>query len=333
MGWKQFARSVEAAHRRDEREATRRYRELVKHQRIAEKAASQQRAADVVAQYEAYVELLVSLHKECGQQWNWRALAKAIPPQPPQRGNEHESAAREVLETYHPGFFARTFGVAKTRRVEFEADLAAATEKDARLYAHEVEVFNSEHEAWATEREIANGVLSGNLASFGRALSYVSPFAELIDLKTRIAVDQMRVEGVALSCVLADETVPREERKLTASGKLSEKEMPAGRHWSLHQDFVCSCALRIARETMAVLPVARVVVNIKTSRLDTSTGHDGTVTLLAAHFTRSAIGALNLGAVDPSDAMKNFQVRMKFKKTTGFDAVDEMSLDEQWVTA
>ncbi|MGY4494699.1 hypothetical protein [Pseudomonas sp. TE3610] len=36
---------------------------------------------------------------------------------------------------------------------------------------------------------------------------------------------------------------------------------------------------------------------------------------------RSTLNSLNLDAIDPSDAMKNFVHRMAFKKTQGFSAV------------
>lgn len=67
-------------------------------------------------------------------------------------------------------------------------------------------------------------------------------------------------------------------------------------------------------------------------RINSSTGHKEVPTILAVHFTRDALTRLNFAAIDPSDALKNFPHRMKFKKTTGFDPVDDMTADEQWIT-
>ncbi|MBI5161247.1 MAG: DUF4236 domain-containing protein, partial [Micrococcales bacterium] len=125
--------------------------------------------------------------------------------------------------------------------------------------------------------------------------------------------------------------VPKEELKLTAGGKVSNKDMPAGRYWALYQDHVCSCAMRMARETFAVLPVSRAIVNVRATRLDSSTGHPGSVTLLGVNFLRDVVGRLNLATIDPSDSMKNFPHRMKFKKTAGFEPVEPLTADEQWV--
>jgi hypothetical protein len=55
-------------------------------------------------------------------------------------------------------------------------------------------------------------------------------------------------------------------------------------------------------------------------------------TVLAVHFTRGTLMRLNFAAIDPSESLKNFPHRMKFKKTSGFDPVDKITSDEQWVT-
>ena len=87
MGYKQFLRSVETAQRRQERAALKRHRELLKHsereRRERDKEAARQEAADEVAVFENYLEVLVSVHKDCGEVWDWKALSTAAPPVPP----------------------------------------------------------------------------------------------------------------------------------------------------------------------------------------------------------------------------------------------------------
>jgi len=109
------------------------------------------------------------------------------------------------------------------------------------------------------------------------------------------------------------------------------KEMPKIRYWALYQDHVCGCAIRIARDGFALLPIPRVVVNVATASLDTSTGHLTPTMILAVSFLRDALGRLNIDACDPSDAMVNFDHRMKFKKTSGFEAVEPTSASEAWM--
>jgi hypothetical protein len=67
--------------------------------------------------------------------------------------------------------------------------------------------------------------------------------------------------------------------------------------------------------------------------LDPSTGHLVELTVLAVHIAREDIDRLNLDAIEPVAAMKNFPHRMHFKKTTGFTEVEPITADEQWVTS
>ena len=171
------------------------------------------------------------------------------------------------------------------------------------------------------------------LAAYRAALDLARPYEALRAFKSRVVVAELQPDVVTIRCHIDDEEiVPREEMKLTASGKVSTKEMAAGKYWLLHQDHVCSAALRIARETFAVLPVHRVIVNIGASQLDTATGHPRDVVFLAASIERDAFGLINFAAIDPSDSFKNFWHRMKFKKASGFDAVEPITSDEQWVS-
>lgn len=150
---------------------------------------------------------------------------------------------------------------------------------------------------------------------------------------SRVKLDAMTQGAATFTCSIEDqEIIPAEEVKLLAGGKLSTKDIAPSKYWALYQDHVASCAIRIAREAYAVTPVERVIVNIKIARLDPSTGHLVRPTVLAVHFSRGALTRLNFAAIDPSEALKNFPHRMKFKKTTGFEPVDDMTADEQWVT-
>lgn len=74
MGWKGTIRSIQAAQRRAERESRRRQRELEKQRQQLEKMQELERAAYEVEVYENHIDLLLSVHKECGTIWNWEEL-------------------------------------------------------------------------------------------------------------------------------------------------------------------------------------------------------------------------------------------------------------------
>ena len=107
MGWRGTLRSMQAAVRAAERDARRRQRELERRQKELEKMQELERARYEVAVYENYIDVLLSVHKDCGQTWDWKAMRDVKPPVQPLRSRTHESAARADLESYKPGVGAK----------------------------------------------------------------------------------------------------------------------------------------------------------------------------------------------------------------------------------
>lgn len=180
---------------------------------------------------------------------------------------------------------------------------------------------------------LAPGIETLHPGACAEALAHAQAFDELEAFGAKVVLDSIVDRAASLRCVIdKSDVVPDEELKLTSSGKVSPKAMAAGKYWSLYQDHICSCAIRVARETFAVLPVARSIVNMQVVRVDPATGHMEPQTVLAVHFMRDKLRSLKLDAIDPSDSMKNFPHRMKFKKASGLEIVEPITHDEQWVT-
>src|SRR5262245_14382709 len=100
MGWKQYARSAAAAGRRSERAAIKRHRELVKQYQLQQKLAERERAANEVALFENYLEVLVSVHKDGGESWDWNTISVAPAPSEPVRSTLRENVSSHVLERF-----------------------------------------------------------------------------------------------------------------------------------------------------------------------------------------------------------------------------------------
>ena len=311
----------------------RHYKAQVRALKQNEKMAERERARFEASQYENYIQLLLSIHKDCGEIWNWNELLHAPPPAEPQPSQRHEVAARRALAAYSPGFFERLFGGAKNRMARLQGDLRRASAKDASENDAAITTFRAEQKLWNAQRRLAVAMNQRNPKAYSEVLAHAAPFDELKSFGMQVTVMASGPDVVALvGQILDGEIIPTDEVKLTAAGKLSSKEMPPGRYWAMFQDHVCGAAIRLARETFAVLPISRVIVNIRRNQLNTVTGHDEPATILAVHFLRQALGRLNFDTIDPSDSMKNFSFRMKFKKTSGFEPVDPITTEEQWVT-
>jgi len=121
-----------------------------------------------------------------------------------------------------------------------------------------------------------------------------------------------------------DDAIPSEIKSQLKSGKLSAKKMPKAVFYELYQDYICSCSLRVARETFALLPVDMVIVNAIGKILNTKTGYIEEQPILSVAIPGQTLETLSLDTIDPSDSMGNFVHNMNFKKTSGFRAVEKI---------
>jgi hypothetical protein len=185
------------------------------------------------------------------------------------------------------------------------------------------------HEAamrrWQWFHDVARGVNAGDPMASNAVLEHLSPFEELAQLG--LSVDAARSGAGFVEVAVAvkgEDILPDEERTVTVKGKLSEKKMSASKYWGLYQDYVCSASMRIAREIFALLPVPMAFVHATSLVVNPTTGHQEAQPILSVAYSRDAFLRLNLDKVDPSDALRGFVHAMKFKKTTGFGAVEAL---------
>src|SRR5687767_11930022 len=86
-------RSHQRADRRRQREAQKRFREFERQAKEQAKLSALAQARFEVERYENQLEVLLSVHKEQGETWNWAELAAALPPPPPRNLRCHTWAA------------------------------------------------------------------------------------------------------------------------------------------------------------------------------------------------------------------------------------------------
>ena len=83
MGYKAELRAMQAAERRQEREAQKRLRDLERQAKEQAKLSAIEQARLEVETHESRLDLLLSVHKEQGPTWDWSAVAASLPPPPP----------------------------------------------------------------------------------------------------------------------------------------------------------------------------------------------------------------------------------------------------------
>ncbi|AUA33420.1 hypothetical protein CWR53_12850 [Pseudomonas sp. SGAir0191] len=321
MGWKGTLRSMQASARRAERNSHRRQRELERQHKEYARMEALEQAAYEVEVYENHVEVLLSVHKDCGDVINWKSLLNSVEPREPSLDVTAE-AATDALATYAPNFLARLFRLEARQRRALSRKVEEGKAEDLRRFQTAHSDWLQAHANWADERELAHRIINGDKQAKLDAIEAFEPFTEIAHLGSGIELivhESGLVE--ARLAIHGTHVIPSEIKSLLKSGKLSTKAMPISRFNELHQDYVCSCAVRVGRELLAILPDDLVMVTALDNVLNSSTGHLEELPILSVAFSRNTLDSLNLDAIDPSEAMKNFVHNMAFKKTQGFSAV------------
>ncbi|HEY9078414.1 hypothetical protein [Magnetovibrio sp.] len=317
MGWRGTLRTLNAMSREAERNQKRRQREAERYHRELDKMEALEQAQVEVDEYHRYIKEVVSLHEESSKIFDWAAFTDE-PFLKPIKTTDSESLARQKWEGYTPGFFVKLFGLAEKRKNVLFARIVEGQEEDQRRYQAQCD----EYKDWEETKILADKVLRGLPEAYIEAIERVNPYSEVVGLGSHVTVNCTENGDVYVRVkVHGDDIIPNVVKSLLKSGKLSIKKMPKGQFYEYYQDYVCGCALRVARETLALLPVDEVYVTAEDNLLNTATGHVEEQPILSVRVPRLTCEQLNFEALDPSDAMSNFVHNMDFKKTKGFSPV------------
>lgn len=326
MGWKGTLRSLEASARRSERNSQRRQRELQKRHAQYAKMEALEQAAYEVDVFNNQIDVLLSVHKECGEEIDWMSFISRVEPVQPTLTHNAEIEAATLERTYTPGFFARWLGFENRQRKKLKKEVELARRTDSERFEQETRDWESEHRDWKEEFGLATRILAGEAQAKLDAIKRVDPFSDISHLGTSISfsVGDSGIVEATLN-VHGSHVIPSDTKTLLQSGKLSTKKMPLGKYNELLQDYICSCVMRVGRELLALLPDGIVVVTALDALLNPATGHVEDLPVLSVVFSSQTLKRLNVESIDPSEAMKNFSHTMAFKKTSGFLPVQRVA--------
>lgn len=324
--WK---REEEAEKRRKEREATIKMRELKKQEQQRAKMQELELAKYEIQVYENRLDCLLSVHKECGKQWNWFSIRDSQPPRKPQISNINELAAELKLSQFKPTLCDKIFRRVKTKKAALVKAVEQAKETDILNYDKAVLQYQEDYENWQSLVELSKEVIAANVEAYIDVIDIARPFDDISELGSLIEFDILDtfIMGVTVN-VKSEEVIPSEIKTLTKTGKLSVKKMPKTKFYEIYQDYVCACVLRIARELFALLPIQTVLITCIGELFESHTGNSQEQPILSVVIPRKILKTLNFSTLDPSDSMSNFLCRMKFQKTKGFAPIQAIQLSE-----
>ena len=325
MGWKGVVRSIGAASRAAERDAKRRNRQLELQAKQYARMEALEQAAYEYDVYCNHIDLIKSVHKDCGDGIDWLATSKLVDPEPPILSRLYEVNAKKNLDSYKPSLADQVLRRVEKVRKRLERELLEARALDVSEYNERKFEWEEKLKEHQRNRSIAEKIFAGLAEPRINVLRELNPFSEIVALGSSLefSANDGKPMSVRLK-VHGKDVLPKEKRVLLQSGKLSRKAFPIGEFNELHQDYVCSCVLRVAREIFSLLPDDIVIVTALDKTLDKTTGHLIELPILSVAISRSTLASLNLDLIDPSESMHNFIHNMSFKKTIGFSPVDKL---------
>ncbi len=307
-------------HTRQERAVRRHLRELERMEKEQAKYDERAKAKLEVDRYESQIELLLSLHKEVGEAWNWAAIAASLAPLPPLPAADFEMKARQSFLI-----------LIDDDKPDLETILESARRKDCVVTTAEKRSYEQRVRDWAKMTNLARRIISNDTSAYQEAIQELSPLAELSELGSNMEFTVHSRSFIECELTMKDSAViPAETKSLTSTGKLSVKAMPRGRFHEIYQDYICGGVLRVVRELFALLPVESVLVTATTSVFDTATGITADKPVLSVMVQRSEIAHLKWEHLDPSDAIERLTHRGDFKasrKTGAFLPITPLRSD------
>lgn len=292
---------------------------------VQQAAAQQQRAQQQAAEYEKNVQMvddyneliddIRSIHEVCGKVLDWEEIRNRPAPFEYMDIGPNEKEARRNLASYKPSVFGKIIkSIDQKKQKELEDAIQVAHQED-----------QDEYNDWKNLRSLADKVLSGDIDSYFYVVSEMHPFDDILDFGSDFDVGTDEAENMEVEFhVKSDKVVPQHVLSLTQTGKLSTKKMTKTMHYDITQDYICSCAIRIAREMFNILPVKRVLVHAMDVIDDESSGLSKDVTVLSVLFEREPFERISFNTIDPSDTIETFKNNMNFKKTQGLKPVDRV---------
>ena len=327
MGWRGTLRTLGAIAREAERNAQRRQKEHQRYLVAVEKSKQKEEAAQSVSDYQTHLSNLVSIHKSGTDAIAWDEYANATPPAVPSEGHEREQLAQQRLATYSPSWFTRVLGLTERKLRSLEgAVLTARNEDEEKNKAHLVQYQQdlAEHQK---QKQLAQRLLTDDGEAMLQVMKDLDPFREISGLGCNVAFRALGDRRVAAEVeVHGEAVVPKDVLSLLQSGRASVKKMSKVEYYRLYQDYVCSAVLRVARELFAILPIDAAMVTAREELLNTQTGHLEVTPIVSVFIPSDTFGKINLGAIDPSDAMRNFVHEMDFHPTAGFRPVKQIDM-------
>lgn len=288
---------------------TKRPRQAIASNRKTNASTSSGDAQEVDA-YNAYVQMLRTIHLEMKEPLNWGAIREEDLTQF-ENDSPQTKQIRQQLAEFEPTWMDRLFRREKVKKQVLSERLSKALLTDQEILSDKQQLHDLSLRVLAHEETAWLETISSH-----DTFESVETFGNTVRVQFRKGVLNVYLE------IGKENTVPEEVLSLTAKGNLSRKKMGKTNYYALYQDYVCSCMIGIARNVFALLPTERVLIHT----YDVSQADAPPVKgcIVSARITREDLSDVLFDIMDASNVVEGFEHHMNHLKTKGFRLVDEV---------
>ncbi|MET1055530.1 MAG: hypothetical protein ABWY16_09495 [Pedobacter sp.] len=271
-----------------------------------------------VVNYDNYINLLLSIHKDSSETFNWDNFAGKPEPKLPLRLSVNQDIAEQAYKAYEPTVLDKMLGQSKKKLKDLMKNTEQAKRYDDLIYNAALKEFRAEHQNWEKIQFIAKGIKNEDPAAYQQAIEFFNPFQQLIQLGAKLRCESFSEYVIAHLNLHAEEIIPDYIVSQTEAGKVRKSQMPELKFNEICHHHVCACALRVGREIFALLPVKCVFVNAYSFLPERAGGVNEKQVILSVKFTRSELLKLNFNALSGPDHLAAFSHNMDFSVNSGF---------------
>lgn len=148
---------------------------------------------------------------------------------------------------------------------------------------------------WKYFHDVSAKVLSGDIDTYLQVINDIKPLNDLLNYGTGF------------------EFGTDSPLKMEVEFQINSDNIDISKNSTEYQDYVCSVAIRVARDIFALLPVKNVIVHATDSETD----------ILSVCFDKKTFSGLKFNLIDPSETINKFKHNMEFDGD-GFKCIERI---------
>lgn len=219
------------------------------------------------------------------------------------------------LENYKPSFFDKLFKKDTKKLTELNENVYKAIEED-----------DNNREVHNVDSQLETGLKKLQPQAMNQFIKQVGGFDVFDDDIVSLTydyvmnVDEASAIVVNVNVNLAEDILDNVV-ELTDSGRYSNKKLSKTAFNERCYAYVCSLALGVATEALAITPLYKAMVNIKDTSKNPATGLSTNQTILAGEFDEHQLIQYDYETLNPIEVVEKSSVEMNFSPRNGFKEV------------